>query len=399
MSKTVSRLKPVSPYRIGATESWLKDMASRGLFLERIGKNLSTFKKSEPKNINYRIEVSEDKDGLREEKIRQYKNCGWTYVTSYDVFHFFTSSNELNTTEVYIIPEEHGKALNLYYKKYMRENFTVVGILLLILLVACLSSSIKFYSFLVSLDYFNLIYVAFIIFFFMHEFIEILHLKKLSKDLSKGVPVNHNMPWRRGSIISSLFYAVATITTPLIIIVPLFLNFTNYGDGIDLPIDTSNLPVITLIDIENKETLKVHEKEDYDDYNYNSHYTKRSTFFAPLIYTSNEAGYVAINPTTTYAKSHDVLVSTVSYKLRFKFMSKKLLKDLWEEHKESNDFSSEPLILSDDDLDLLAIYKTNHNTTIFACSGKGVVKVTYNSKEDESKVISAIKKKLKMIDE
>lgn len=399
MSKTISRLKPVSSYRIGVTESWLNYMANKGLILETMGKNRATFKKDEPKNINYRIEISEDKDGLGEEKIRQYKNCGWTYITSYEVFHFFASSNELNTTEVYIIPEEHGKALNLYCKKYMKQNLTLIGMLLLIFLVSCLFSLGKFYSFLVNLDYFNLIYIAIVIFFFMYEFIEILHLRKLSKDLSKGVPVNHNMPWRGTSIIYSLLYGISTIIIPLIIIIPLFLNFTNYGDGIDLPSDTSSLPVITLKDIETKETLKIHKKEDYDDYNYNSHYTKKSTFFAPLIYTSNEAGYVAISPTTTYAKSHDVMVNTVSYKLRFKYMSKKLLKDLWEEYKDSSDLSSEPLILKDDTLDLLAVYRDNHSTTIFACSGKGVMKVTYVGKEDESKVISAMKEKLEIIDE
>jgi len=105
-----------------------------------------------------------------------------------------------------------------------------------------------------------------------------------------------------------------------------------------------------------------------------------------------------INPTSTYVKSHDTGINNEVYKVRFKFMTKKLLWELCEKHKDFNNINLAPLILEYDDLDLLAIYRTNNNYAIFACKGKGVMQVVYSAKESEDKIISVMKEKVSILE-
>ena len=67
MAKTVKRcLIPCAMWDMERLESWLEDMAAKGLILEKDGFFLGflSFIKAEPQNLAYRLEAADTKGGI-----------------------------------------------------------------------------------------------------------------------------------------------------------------------------------------------------------------------------------------------------------------------------------------------------------------------------------------------
>ena len=69
-------------YAIGENEQFYGRMAQRGWLLDKRGAYLSRFRKGEPQQRKYRIELSsphflDDDQSLPEEQIQLYEECGW----------------------------------------------------------------------------------------------------------------------------------------------------------------------------------------------------------------------------------------------------------------------------------------------------------------------------------
>ena len=58
MTKLVRKIKPADFWRIGEHESWFSDMAKEGLHFHSMGMYFARFKKGEPQEMEYRIEVT-----------------------------------------------------------------------------------------------------------------------------------------------------------------------------------------------------------------------------------------------------------------------------------------------------------------------------------------------------
>ncbi len=398
MSRSVNKFKPGSPWKIGVTESWLNAMAKKGLFIEKMGKYFATFKKGEPSDMYYRIEMSKKNDGLSEEQIRVYKIRGWDYVTNYNIFHIFSSPYEFNTTEVHIIPEEYAEVLKPFYKKSVIQLLISLAILFSFYIAIPLFIAKEYVTILVNMSFVDMLSQVIIISTFINALFDIIYIGKLRMSLLKGTSVNHNSHWKLNYISSIIISSCLILLTVGLIVIPFTSFFTNNNEK-TLPDDTFSIAIVRLKEVENQATLKETPKLDSDEVDYNRRYREKKNFFAPLQYTSNEFGSVMINPTTTYVKSHDTGINNEVYKVRFKFMAEKLLWELCDKYKDFNDINSAPLIIEDNDLDLLAIYRTTNSYAIFACKGKGVMQVVYSGKESEDKIISVMKEKLSMMSE
>jgi len=399
LSKSVYKFKPGSPWKIGVTESWLNAMAKKGLFIEKMGKYFATFKKDEARDMYYRIEMSEEKEELSEEQIRMYKTRGWEYVTNYNNFHIFSSPYEFNTTEVHVIPEEYAQLLKPFHKSAMIQLLICLAILFAFYVVIPIFINKKHISVLVNMSFLDILSQVIIISTFINSLFEIIYIGNLRKCLLQGTSVDHNSPWKF-NYISSIFISSCLILLTTSLVVLTFTSFfTGYDDEKTIPNDTSSMAIVRLKEVENPEILKETPAPNFEEVDYNRHYREEKTFFAPLQYTSHEFGSVIINPTTTYAKSHDTEINNEVYKVKFKFIAEKLLLDLWKGDDGSRGEDAKPPILQDDGLDLLIVHETNGGYEIFACKGKGVMRVNYFGQENANKVISVIKEKLSFIEE
>ena len=68
MTSIVRKLRPSNYWRIGEHESWFSDMSLQGLHLHKMGTTFAHFKKGEPQQMEYRIEVTKNKN-ISDERI------------------------------------------------------------------------------------------------------------------------------------------------------------------------------------------------------------------------------------------------------------------------------------------------------------------------------------------
>ena len=104
------RIPPCPAYDIPGMESWLEDLAAKGLHLSKDGffGLLTSFEEGPPKKERFRLEPTDRKGGLfseeydpEDEQIQLLHQMGWTYRARRGQFHIWSSDDpgapELNT--------------------------------------------------------------------------------------------------------------------------------------------------------------------------------------------------------------------------------------------------------------------------------------------------------------
>ena len=104
------RIPPCPAYDIPGMESWLEDLAAKGLHLSKDGffGILTSFEEGPPKKERFRLEPTDRKGGLfseeydpEDEQLQLLHQMGWTYRARRDQFHIWSSDDpsaqELNT--------------------------------------------------------------------------------------------------------------------------------------------------------------------------------------------------------------------------------------------------------------------------------------------------------------
>ena len=104
------RIPPCPAYDIPGMESWLEDLASKGLHLSKDGffGLLTSFEEGPPKKERFRLEPTDRKGGLfseeydpEDEQVQLLHQMGWTYRARRGQFHIYSSDDpgapELNT--------------------------------------------------------------------------------------------------------------------------------------------------------------------------------------------------------------------------------------------------------------------------------------------------------------
>ena len=104
------RIPPCPSYDIPGMESWLEDLAAKGLHLSKDGffGILTSFEEGPPKKERFRLEPTDRKGGLfseeydpEDEQIQLLHQMGWTYRARRGQFHIYSSDDpsapELNT--------------------------------------------------------------------------------------------------------------------------------------------------------------------------------------------------------------------------------------------------------------------------------------------------------------
>ena len=127
------RIPPCPAWDIPAMESWLEEMAAKGLHLAQDGfwGIFTTFEEGAPKHVRFRLEPTVRKGGLfseeydpEDEAVQMLRQMGWKYRARRGQFHIYSSDNpqapELNTDpQVQALAME---ALTKYLWKSLRST-------------------------------------------------------------------------------------------------------------------------------------------------------------------------------------------------------------------------------------------------------------------------------------
>ncbi len=133
------RIPPCPAYDIPAMESWLEDMAARGLHLSKDGffGFFTTFEEGPPKKERFRLEPTDRKGGLfseeydpADEQLQLLHQMGWTYRARRGQFHIY-STDDPNAPELNTDPQVQAvtmAALTKYLWKKLRDTLVMMAL-------------------------------------------------------------------------------------------------------------------------------------------------------------------------------------------------------------------------------------------------------------------------------
>lgn len=119
-----------STFSLIETEEFYERKAKKGLILVKRGHYLSRFRKEEPKNLSYRVEIVDDKrleDGkIPEEQILVYEECGWFYVCGKRQIQIFSADKNTDPPELYTQPEDQIESIKILRKSFLKEFLSMI---------------------------------------------------------------------------------------------------------------------------------------------------------------------------------------------------------------------------------------------------------------------------------
>ncbi len=200
------RLPPCPAYDIPAMESWLEDMAAKGLHLSADGffMGFATFEEGPPRRERFRLEPTPTQKGLFSEEydpeldaIEIHRQMGWVYRARRDQFHIYSAADpdapELNTDpQVQAITME---ALT----KYLRKSLT--NTLILAVFYALLYFGDALISGSIYLGTWRVALLAGLLLWDLGPQIRALAvLTRCRKQLQNGQPLPHRSDYRQQNI-------------------------------------------------------------------------------------------------------------------------------------------------------------------------------------------------------
>ncbi len=132
-------------FNIGGTEKYYSDMSKKGWELIKRGAILSRFQKTEPKAMNYRVEVVAPKfqqDGRpTDEQLKRYEEAGWQYVDGSGYIHIFRALPGCPLPEYDQDPKHYAVTL-----KCLRKNYIIAAFMPLLELLVLFALSSVFWN-------------------------------------------------------------------------------------------------------------------------------------------------------------------------------------------------------------------------------------------------------------
>ena len=102
MGKYLRRIVPFCSGDFPAIQSWLEDMAEKGLFFKEKGLLFAKFEKGEPKKMRYRLDFC-DVAGcdIPDEKKELYEHSGWKFIGDYNSDLVVVCTDDPDAPEIY----------------------------------------------------------------------------------------------------------------------------------------------------------------------------------------------------------------------------------------------------------------------------------------------------------
>lgn len=395
LSKIARKWRPDDYWRIGEHESWFQDMALEGLHLKSIGYRMAKFEEGEPKKTRYRIDIYQGEHTNKEQK-QFYAENGWDFVTNYDDFNIYSSPAELNAPELHSDPKEQAYTLKTLEDKMNALFFlnTIGPLVMIFLIYYIFIKDSNFY--LALLDDFTLRSVGILLIGsrgFFDSTRSFFAVKSLRKDLLEGIPIDHNAPWenrnRKNKIISRKLFGLSL----LFLIFPL-ISITK-TERKTLPVNSSNLPIVRLADIEQDEGLIREESYFDEELDYGNYYEYNWNLLAPIQYETYENGSIANKIWEHNSKPYTPRIITDSYKLAIPKMSQGVFNGLIKKAKVYG--GGNFIEIYNPNFEKLVIHVNERLTEVFAYKGASVIRVGYIGQADINNIIKAIEDKIDLI--
>ena len=134
--KRVYKLTPVREYDVAGVESWLEDMARRGLYLKKFRPLFCTFERGDSGEVRYRLEPHRRvlDDELPQSMLELYEQFGWDCVDEVNRSMLIFSTRNPDAPELHTDPELQETQWRKLYQS--ARNGFVANLLLALALLA-----------------------------------------------------------------------------------------------------------------------------------------------------------------------------------------------------------------------------------------------------------------------
>lgn len=274
----VCKITPVSVYDVRGLESWLEDMARRGLFLKRLRPTFSTFQRGPAQPLRYRVEPCRRimDDTPPQAMLDLYQDFGWHFVCDANSELLVFSTQDPEAPEPHSDPELQGALWKKLYRSKQRGFLFILAVtlaLLVLLPVFLFGKGAPTLTLLTTTAPVLIVYLVFFLVTLPGYWAEAQRLGLIVKQLEEGVPLDHRSayPRRRWSEIATLVTTLVLFAA--VITVQNILPLT--GGGVRPLEDLTAFPALSLAEVEGEgyvPDIFVMEGRDYANFCEPSHY-------------------------------------------------------------------------------------------------------------------------------
>ncbi|MGB8452223.1 MAG: DUF2812 domain-containing protein [Anaerocolumna sp.] len=399
MSKLVKKICLDDWHNIGRIESWLSDMARKGLFFQKMNLAFAIFQKGNPKNINYRIDLLYEKQQI--DQLNIYVDGEWEFVSANGVFYVFSREEKEGYTELHTDAMEQGFTLEKLHKKMQRGFF--IAFLATICYLSVMYYTIFFlndnrYLSLIEGQFLQEIVYSIMFLYVIYKMYQSdFTVRRLRKQLEQVKPVNHREKWKKAHFIYGSFLTFICIIFILAFSSSIMSNYKRITTTLPEKSDSA-FPVIRLGEIEMGGILERYSpyigKDGIDGANIVS---SNWSILSPIQYHIFENGIIRNRFWGSENSEYQPSISTYYYRLTFSWLAKGLIKDLIKQNYNSNDFNQSLTEIDDDNFDMMYVASNVdmynvQSVQIFAAKGKEVWMINYYGYEKAEKLEDVLKK-------
>lgn len=252
MSKFVKRVIPFESCDIPAIQSWLEDMAEKGLFFKECGVFFAKFEKGEPKDMRYRLDFCDVVAcDIPEEKKELYERSGWNVVGDFKNDCVVICTENPDAPEIYTDCELLVKPLKNIMLKY-RIYVAALCVMLLTALVHCgLPDSVGVIRFLCNITTPYLAAALVLIVLLIGEMVfgaaRLIKLKAMAKRIKNGADIPNR---EKGAFSRAVGKVLIPLAIPITVAWAAFVLLPDSAANSDAEItDFSALPFPTCEDL------------------------------------------------------------------------------------------------------------------------------------------------------
>ncbi len=263
MAQYVYRRPPYPQYDMEGIESWLEDLITDGLWLDKDGYvfGMMQFRPGTPKKLKYRLEPIEKQNFLylgqpnppSEKALTLYEEFGWEYLGTFYDFYIYRSMDE-NAVELNTDPTLQAQALR--HVRRRSGMFLAFGIALSLIALIILGRAAP----LLNIIKYGWERTAWLLVFMtaipIYYLVPYLHTVNLQKKLERGEALTRNKDWRKGRFLRRLFISLPFILHFTTLFFNTHSNNAVYQNFVDLAEYSDPLPFVTLAEISEDRTLE-----------------------------------------------------------------------------------------------------------------------------------------------
>ncbi len=268
--KSIYKLTPVSDYDIQGTESWLQDMALRGLYLKKYRSLFCTFTPGPARKTRYRIEPCRRAvdDDLPSAMLDLYEEYGWECVGDINREMLIFSTQDGDAPELHTDPAIQGERWKKLYKK--ARWGTIVNPLLTLLVIACagflvFEHNTPITNFITSVSLPLVLFCVCLLVSLPSVFAKKRDLELILRQLEEGVPLEHRAPYPKHNLSSPAYFFIVVFLWIALILGQYILPLT--GGNLQALSSLQDFPLLSLAQVEGEDFVPYTMASDgYVDY-------------------------------------------------------------------------------------------------------------------------------------